>query len=374
MQRVVVLGAGMVGSAIAVDLHKQYDVTSVDVDRSHLKPLEEYYQINTITEDLSDPAAISAIIKDVDIVISAVPGSMGFNTLKTIIKNGKNVVDIAFFPEDPFDLDELAREKSVTAIVDCGVAPGMSNLLLGYHHRRMTVDSFECLVGGLPVKRILPYQYKAPFSPSDVIEEYLRPARFVENGRIVEKEALSDPEYIDIDPLGTLEAFNTDGLRSLIKTVNVPNMKEKTLRYPGHIDIIRVLRETGFFDKEPIDIKGQKISPLDLSSALLFRMWALGADEEEITVMRITISGVEKGRPQTYVYNMVDRYDKTTKTSSMARTTGYPCTAAANLVLHGKFNRTGICPPEYLGEKDDHVNFIMEYLKDRNIIYDVHVV
>lgn len=374
MQRVVVLGAGMVGSAIAVDLHKQYDVTSVDVDRSHLKPLDEYYQINTITEDLSDPAAISAIIKDVDIVISAVPGSMGFNTLKTIIENGKNVVDIAFFPEDPFDLDELAKEKSVTAVVDCGVAPGMSNLLLGYHHRRMTVDSFECLVGGLPVKRILPYQYKAPFSPSDVIEEYLRPARFVENGRIVEKEALSDPEYVDIDPLGTLEAFNTDGLRSLIKTVNVPNMKEKTLRYPGHIDIIRVLRETGFFDKEPIDIKGQKISPLDLSSALLFRMWDLGADEEEITVMRITISGVEKGHPQTYVYNMVDRYDKTTKTSSMARTTGYTCTAAANLVLHGKFNRIGICPPEYLGENEEHVNFIMEYLKDRNIIYDVRVV
>ncbi len=374
MQRVVVLGAGMVGSAIAVDLHKQYDVTSVDVDRSHLKPLDEYYQINTITEDLSDPAAISAIIKDVDIVISAVPGSMGFNTLKTIIETGKNVMDIAFFPEDPFDLDELAKEKSVTAIVDCGVAPGMSNLLLGYHHRRMTVDSFECLVGGLPVKRILPYQYKAPFSPSDVIEEYLRPARFVENGRIVEKEALSDPEYVDIDPLGTLEAFNTDGLRSLIKTMNVPNMKEKTLRYPGHIDIIRALRETGFFDKEPIDVKGQKISPLDLSSVLLFRMWDLGADEEEITVMRITISGVEKGRPQTYVYNMVDRYDKTTKTSSMARTTGYTCTAAANLVLQGKFNRTGICPPEYLGEKDDHVNFIMEYLKDRNIIYDVHVV
>ncbi|MCK4640527.1 MAG: saccharopine dehydrogenase NADP-binding domain-containing protein [Candidatus Marinimicrobia bacterium] len=374
MQRVVVLGAGMVGSAIAVDLHKQYDVTSVDVNRSHLKPLDEYYQINTITENLSDPAAISAIIKDVDIVISAVPGSMGFNTLKTIIENGKNVVDIAFFPEDPFDLDELAKEKSVIAIVDCGVAPGMSNLLLGYHHRRMTVDSFECLVGGLPVKRILPYQYKAPFSPSDVIEEYLRPARFVENGRIVEKEALSDPEYVDIDPLGTLEAFNTDGLRSLIKTVNVPNMKEKTLRYPGHIDIIRVLRETGFFDKKPIDVKGQKISPLDLSSALLFRMWDLGADEEEITVMRITISGVEKGHPRTYVYNMVDRYDKTTKTSSMARTTGYTCSAAANLVLHGKFNRTGICPLEYLGEKGDHINFIMEYLKDRNIIYDVRVV
>ncbi|MCD6441359.1 MAG: saccharopine dehydrogenase NADP-binding domain-containing protein [Candidatus Marinimicrobia bacterium] len=371
MQRIVVLGAGMVGSAIAVDLQKQYAVTSVDIDEIRLGHLKENYGINVISEDLSKPELLKKVIKNYDLVISAVPGSMGYQTLKTIIQNGKNVIDIAFFPEDVLDLDDLARKAGVTAVVDCGVAPGMSNLLLGYHYKRMKVESFECLVGGLPMKRTWPYQYKAPFSPSDVIEEYIRPARLVENGKVVIREALSEPEMVNIDPVGTLEAFNTDGLRSLIKTVNVPNMKEKTVRYPGHIDYIRVLRETGFFSDQPITVKGQTVVPLDVSSNLLFKQWELMPEEPEFTVMQITISGTEHDQPQTYIYDMYDQYDKITQTSSMARTTGYACTAVANLVLMGQFSRKGISPPEYLGEDSENVDFVLQYLKERNIIYHV---
>jgi len=371
MQRIVVLGAGMVGSAIAVDLQKQYAVTSVDIDEIRLGHLKEKFGINVISEDLSKHELLKKVIKNYDLVISAVPGSMGYQTLKTIIQNGKNVIDIAFFPEDVLDLDDLARKAGVTAVVDCGVAPGMSNLLLGYHYKRMKVESFECLVGGLPMKRTWPYQYKAPFSPSDVIEEYNRPARLVENGKVVIREALSEPEMVNIDPVGTLEAFNTDGLRSLIKTIDVPNMKEKTMRYPGHIDYIRVLRETGFFSDQPITVKGQTIVPLDVSSNLLFKQWELMPEEPEFTVMQITISGTEHDQPQTYIYDMYDQYDKITQTSSMARTTGYACTAVANLVLMGQFSREGISPPEYLGEDSENVDFILQYLKERNIIYHV---
>jgi len=371
MQRIVVLGAGMVGSAIAVDLQKQYAVTSVDIDEIRLGHLKENYGINVISEDLSKPELLKKVIKNYDLVISAVPGSMGYQTLKTIIQNGKNVIDIAFFPEDVLDLDDLARKAGVTAVVDCGVAPGMSNLLLGYHYKRMKVESFECLVGGLPMKRTWPYQYKAPFSPSDVIEEYIRPARLVENGKVVIREALSEPEMVNIDPVGTLEAFNTDGLRSLIKTIDVPNMKEKTVRYPGHIDYIRVLRETGFFSDQPITVKGQTVVPLDVSSNLLFKQWELMPEEPEFTVMQITISGTEHDQPQTYIYDMYDQYDKITQTSSMARTTGYACTAVANLVLMGQFSRKGISPPEYLGEDSENVDFVLQYLKERNIIYHV---
>lgn len=371
MQRIVVLGAGMVGSAIAVDLQKQYAVTSVDIDEIRLGHLKENYGINVISEDLSKPELLKKVIKNYDLVISAVPGSMGYQTLKTIIQNGKNVIDIAFFPEDVLDLDDLARKAGVTAVVDCGVAPGMSNLLLGYHYKRMKVESFECLVGGLPMKRTWPYQYKAPFSPSDVIEEYIRPARLVENGKVVIREALSEPEMVNIDPVGTLEAFNTDGLRSLIKTIDVPNMKEKTVRYPGHIDYIRVLRETGFFSDQPITVKGQTVVPLDVSSNLLFKQWELMPEEPEFTVMQITISGTEHDQPQTYIYDIYDQYDKITQTSSMARTTGYACTAVANLVLMGQFSRKGISPPEYLGEDSENVDFVLQYLKERNIIYHV---
>ena len=369
MEKVVVLGAGMVGRAIALDIKKRCNVTVVDINQDNLMKFDNDFQIDTTTQNLADKAALDRVILNADLVISAVPGSMGFETLKRIIENGKNVIDIAFFPEDAFELEELAIKNDVTAIVDCGVAPGISNLLLGYHNQNMRVESFTCLVGGLPVERIWPFEYKAPFSPADVIEEYIRPARFVENGKIVIKEALSDPELIYFDQIGTLEAFNTDGLRSLIKTIDAPNMIEKTLRYPGHIDKIRVLKESGFFNSDAMNIGGKKIIPLEVSSHLLIKQWKMEDDEEEFTVMRITISGTENNKPKTYVYNMLDRFDPVTKISSMARTTGYTCTAAANLVLDGDFQRKGICPPEYIGEKDENVNYILNYLKKRNIVY-----
>ncbi len=369
MKKIVVLGAGMVGRAIALDMKKRCNVTVVDFNQGNLNKLEQDSQLITIEQNLTEKPMLDRIISGADLVISAVPGSIGFETLRRIIENGKNVVDIAFFPEDAFELNEKASKNNVTAVVDCGVAPGMSNLLLGYHNQKMQVDRFICLVGGLPVERRWPYEYKAPFSPADVIEEYIRPARFVEHGKIVVKEALSDPELVDFKQIGTLEAFNTDGLRSLIKTINAPNMIEKTLRYPGHIEKIRVLKESGFFSSDAIIVDGAQVIPLNISSQLLFKQWKLGDTEEEFTVMRITIVGKENDNQKTYIYDMLDYFDPVTKISSMARTTGYTCTAVANLVLDGNFHRKGICPPEYIGENPENVKYIFDYLKNRNISY-----
>ena len=188
------------------------------------------------------------------------------------------------------------------------------------------------------------------------------------------KEALSDSELIKFEGVGTLESWNSDGLRSLIKTMpNIPNMIEKTLRYPGNIEYLRVLRESGFFSYEEIEVKGQKVRPIDLTAKLLFPKWKLKPGEEEFTVMRIRISGQENGSKKTYQYNLLDRTDKETGTLSMARTTGYTCTAVAQLVADGTFNRKGICPPEYLGEEQNHFEFIQQYLKDRNVKYQVTV-
>ena len=132
--------------------------------------------------------------------------------------------------------------------MDCGVAPGMGNIIFGHHNESMEISDYECLVGGLPIKREWPYEYQAVFSPIDVIEEYIRPARYVQNKKIIVREALSDTELVDFDEIGTLESWNSDGLRSLIKTMShVPNMIEKTLRYPGCVEYLKVLRETGFF-------------------------------------------------------------------------------------------------------------------------------
>ncbi len=368
MHKIVILGAGMVGRAMAIDLAKDHDVTSVDLNESALKELSAF-NIKTIKADLSDVNVVKKIVTDFDLVIGAVPGFMGYKTCKAVIEAKQNIVDISFFPEDCFELDELAKQNNVTAIVDCGVAPGMDNILLGYHNKRMKVSNFECYVGGLPQKREKPFEYKAPFSPVDVLEEYTRPARYVENGFIVTKPALSDAEYLEFEQIGTLEAFNTDGLRSLMFTMKIPNMKEKTLRYPGHIEYIKVLKESGFFGEEKININGVEVSPIDFTSKVLFKKWKLNPDEEEFTVMLVIIEGEKNGKPEKHIYNLFDKYNRETKTSSMARTTGYTATAAANLVLQGKFDRKGIIPPEYLGEDEIAFNFIIDYLKDRGIFY-----
>ncbi|MBC8047383.1 MAG: saccharopine dehydrogenase NADP-binding domain-containing protein [Fimbriimonadaceae bacterium] len=373
MKKVIVLGAGMVGRAMAIDLAKKYEVYSADISEENLQKLIPH-GIKTIQTDLSNGEKIKELIADKDLVIGAVPGFMGFETLKTIIECEKNCSDISFFNEDAFLLNDLAVKNDITIVTDVGVAPGMDNIILGYHNKRMQVEEFICLVGGLPQQRIWPYEYKAPFSPIDVLEEYIRPARYVKDGKIVIKEALTEPELMNFEGVGTLEAFNSDGLRSLIKTMpHIPNMIERTLRYPGHIELMRVLRETGFFSKEEIDVKGNKIKPIDVTGKLLFPKWKLGDEEHEFTVMRVIVKGKEKNKDVTYTYDLLDKYDTTTKTSSMARTTGYTCTAAAVLILENKFTRKGISTPEYLGEDENNFRDVLKYLEERKIYYKIFV-
>jgi lysine 6-dehydrogenase len=241
-------------------------------------------------------------------------------------------------------------------------------MVLGYHAPRMAVESFRCLVGGLPAVRTWPWQYKAPFSPIDVLEEYTRPARLVEHGEIITRPALSEPEMVEIAQIGTLEAFNTDGLRSLLTTMrDIPNMVEKTLRYPGHIDLVRALRESGFLGREPITAGGIQVRPVDVTAALLFQQWRLGRGESEFTAMEISVRGQEGGQPRTYVYRLLDRTDERTGASSMARTTGYTCTAAARLVLEGQFTRRGICPPEYVGADGRCFEHVLAVLAARGV-------
>ncbi|MEP6676324.1 MAG: saccharopine dehydrogenase C-terminal domain-containing protein [Ferruginibacter sp.] len=369
--RIAVLGAGMVGRAIAIDLAKDHAVTSFDISEHSLNILNKKNNaVKTVKADLTDFDNYIFLLNDFDIVVTAVPGFMGYQTLEAVIKAKKNVVDISFFPEDALQLDELAKKNNVTAIVDCGVAPGMSNLILGYYNAQMNVMSFECMVGGLPKKRIPPFEYKAPFSPVDVIQEYIRPARLMEHGNIVTKPALSDAAIIDFERPGPLECFNTDGLRSLLFTMShIPDMKEQTLRYPGHIDLIKKMIAAGFFDEQQITINDCSISPLEFSSALLTKQWKLGETEEEFTLMQVKITGQKNNKKETVIYDLFDEYDVATETSSMARTTGYTCTAAVNLLINKLFTAAGIFPPELIGSNTACFNFILNYLAERKVIY-----
>lgn len=372
MSNVIVLGAGMVGSSMAIDMAKNHRVTVSDLSQDVLGKVKQKCTGLTIQQvDVTNKKELQGIIKQHDLVINAVPGFLGFNTLKTIIEAGMNVIDISFFSENSLELDALAKKHKVTAIVDCGVAPGMDNIILGYYNEIMKLTDFECLVGGLPKIKKWPFCYKAPFSPIDVIEEYTRPARYVEHGKEVVREPLTDCEYIEFDKVGTLEAFNSDGLRSIILTMpHIPNMKEKTLRYPGHVEYVNVLKESGFFATEKIEVNGHLISPLDFTSKILFDEWKLGKTEEEITVMRITLIGKNaNGQTEEVVYSMHDEYDSKTKTSSMARTTGYTATAAANMFLDGVFKEKGVFPPELVGKHKACFDYFLTYLEERNIHY-----
>ncbi|MFT4697964.1 MAG: lysine 6-dehydrogenase [Flavobacteriaceae bacterium] len=372
MHSIIVLGAGMVGSAIAIDLAKKHKVTLTDVNQKVLDKVHKKCDSLTVqTLDVTQKEVLQSTIKQHDLVVCAVPGFLGYETLKNIIEAEMNVIDISFFSENSLDLDTLAKEKNVTAIVDCGVAPGMDNVILGYYNEKMKLTDFECLVGGLPKVKKWPFSYKAPFSPIDVIEEYTRPARYVEQSEVVVREPLTDCEFVEFEGVGTLESFNSDGLRSIIFTMpHIPNMKEKTLRYPGHVEYVRVLKESGFFNTNEIEVNGTKISPLEFTSNILFSEWKLGETEEELTVMRITLKGEnEQGEIEEVVYNLHDEFCQNTQTSSMARTTGYTAAAAANIFLEGKFSEKGVFPPELVGKHETCFRYFMNYLKERNINY-----
>jgi saccharopine dehydrogenase-like NADP-dependent oxidoreductase len=370
---VVVLGAGLVGGPMALDLALDENilVTVVDKEPSALEQIASSDpRIAIVNADLSSPQEVAALVSESDLVLSAVPGYLGFETLKAVIATGKHVVDIAFFPENPFDLDGLAKHHGVVAIVDCGVAPGMSNVLIGHATRLLErVDTVLIYVGGLPEIREWPYEYKAGFSPIDVIEEYTRPARYVENGQLVVRPALSDPELVHFPKVGTLEAANTDGLRTLVQTIDAPNLKEKTLRYPGHIEKMLVLSETGFLDKDPIEVEGSSVRPIDVTTKLLFPKWKLEPGDVDITVLRVIVEGEATGRRKRYTYELFDRYDEPSGVHSMARTTGYTATMAVRLLAQGLYTTPGITPPEYLGRNDACVSFLLDGLRERGVEY-----
>ena len=376
MSRIVILGAGPVGRYIAIDLCKDPDceVTSVDISRESLAQLAKEHPVQTRVEDLSTAQAVTRAVNDADVVIGAVPGPMGYAMLEAVIRAGKNIVDISYFLEDPFELDELAKEKEVTVVVDCGVAPGMSNIILGDHMRKMTVTDYECYVGGFPKDRNAPLGYKTDFPVLEVFEEYSAPGKNVEDGKLVEKPALSETMTIDLPQVGTMTCLNSDGLRTLLHTSasEIPNMFEKTLRYPEHVDQMRIFDNLGFFSQTPIQVNGVSVRPIDVTASVLTPFWKYEPGESDLTVMRLIISGDEDGKPMIYTYDMYDEYDPATGIPSMARTTGYTCAAVSRLVLDGGYPQTGIIAPETLGRAEGCRDSVQKYLEDRGVHCKMH--
>lgn len=378
MPKVTVLGAGMVGSVMAADLASDQglDVTIADVREENLaKAAAREPRLRTVRADLSDVAAVKKLIAGADLVCGALASRIGFQTLRAVIESKKNYADISFFAENALELDGLARANGVTAVVDCGVAPGMSNMTAGYAASYFDrCDFIGIYVGGLPRERRWPFQYKAGFSPADVLEEYTRPSRIIEGGKLVVREALSEPELMDFAGVGTLEAFNTDGLRSLAYTLKVPRMVEKTMRYPGHIELMRVLRHLGLFSQEAVEVPGAdggrvRVRPLDVISTLMFPQWTYAPGEEDLTIMRVIAEGEKGGRRERLTWDLSDAYDAKTGATSMSRTTAFPCTIMARKILSGAYRRPGVVPPEFIGQAPGMLASVLAELENRGIRY-----
>ena len=375
--KTLVLGAGLVGRIIALDLagDAQRQVTVVDIDPNRLAEAERAgaqggVQLTAQEADCSDSQAIASLCDEHELVVGALPSHLGLQTLETVIRAGCPYCDISFMAEDARAHHALALERGVTAIVDCGVAPGMSNLLAGIAARRLQpCRSITIRVGGLPVDRSGPWAYKAPFSPYDVIEEYLRPARLVRDGAIVVREALSEPINITYPHVGELEAFNTDGLRSLADTLDVPHMTEQTLRYPGYRDAIMLLRESGLLDETPIEVDGVMVTPRSLTCAKLFPLWTYAPGEADLTIMRVEAEGDVDGVPTHVQWDLYDEYDPATGFLSMARTTGFPATIMARAIESGFVDRPGVHPPEALADVPGLLEHLFEGLVARGVKY-----
>jgi saccharopine dehydrogenase-like NADP-dependent oxidoreductase len=355
MAKICQIGAGMVGRTMALDLSTNHDLYLADFNLDHLESIKlTSPSIHIKQLDVNIKSDLVDFIEPADIVLLAVPGFMGYRTLKVILESRKDVVDISFSPENLMKLSDIAVKNNVTAIFDTGVAPGLPNYALGFHNKEIDIQSFEYYVGGLPLFPEPPFNYKAPFSPIDVIEEYTRPARMMKDNKIITKPAMSDLEIKGFKGVGELEAFNTDGLRSILYTMNhISNMKEKTLRYPGHIKLVQEYLKDGRF--EPKNIKK--------TSKELFQAWKLKKDEPEFTLLDIIIKSPDK----VIKYHLYDEFDSINKNSSMARTTGYTATASIHLILNNLFNKKGVFPPEIVGEKQECFEFIVSYLKDRKV-------
>lgn len=367
---VVVLGCGRVGATMAKDLAADpaLTVTAVDSREENLERLPVEPSIARRRVDVRDTKALVKAIAGADLVMGALASELAFATLRSVIEAGKNVCDVSFMSEDAMELDGLAHERGVTAVFDCGVAPGLSNLIVGHVHRLLDeTERVQIYCGGLPKVRQWPYEYKAPFAPEDVIEEYTRPARIVEYGELVVKPAMSDPELIDFPQVGTLEAFNTDGLRSLIRSIPARHMVEKTLRYPGHIQLMRALRDTGFFEKIHIDVGGSRVRPIDVTAALLFPLWAFEEDEEEFTLLRVAVEGRQGQRRVCHTYELYDEFDSVNRVTAMARTTGFPAAIVGRMLLAGAFPQPGVHPPERLAAREGVLEEVSEELGRRGV-------
>ena len=369
--KVLVVGCGKVGSEIVRDLAASKDVDSVvatDVSPESLDRVRKWPKVETVRGDLGQRRTLMRLMNGADLVCGALPGRLGFELLQEAVGLGRDVVDISYTSKDPFKLNQRALSENCTLVPQCGVAPGFTNMCLGDASKRLEkMSRVRIFVGGLPQKPVPPLNYRVVFSLEDVINEYTRPVRVIENGHRKIVEPLSGRGFLGFPGVGNLEYFLTDGLGTLPRSFpKVRNMHELTLRYPGHAETMNILRVLGYFDRRKMKVEGIQIEPRRLSIEVLKSAFSLGTPED-LLAFRVDVEGVSRGRKVLVRYQMLDRFDRKNGVSAMARTTAYPCTSVALLLGRKRLPWRGVVPPEKIALDPELFNFVLSHLRARGI-------
>jgi saccharopine dehydrogenase-like NADP-dependent oxidoreductase len=372
--KVLILGCGNIGSVAAEDLAKSISsiqVVVADKNETRAKEVAERIgrgNVSWIQLDATNPSKLANALKDFDLVMGFLPGKLGYRLTRACIDAGKDLVDVSYMSENPLALTDNAIKANVTIAPDCGLAPGISNILVGHAAAELDkVQAVHIMVGGLPEKPVPPLDYVITWSPENLIDEYMRKARIVKEGKIIEVEALSGLEEIEFPEFGKLEAFYTDGLRTLPQTItDAYDMWEKTLRYPGHAEKIKLLKTLGFFEEEQIDVEGVSVSPRKLT-VKLFEQKLRKPEIKDIVALKVEVAGVKNGRQTRYVYQLLDHYDEKRGITAMARTTAYSASIIAQFILKKALKEKGVVPTEKIGKNNALFQLFLDELEKRGI-------
>lgn len=346
MLRILILGGGAQGRVIAADLARSLPEATVRVADRVAPQLAPLPNLSWLEADLGEAPALERAIAGCDLAVGALPSRLGDLAMRAALAARRPMVDVSFAAESPLALDAAARAAGVYLVPDCGLAPGLSHLIAGrLVAEHGAPDSLTIYVGGVAQDRAAPYGYVVTWSPDDLLEEYRRPARVRRGGRTVELPVFDEMERLSVDGVGELEAFLSDGLRTLLETLpEVPEMSEKTLRWPGHAAAVQPLLAEGRF----LDVIRARcmIQPArDLVVLIVRARW--GATAREVL--------------------LVDRYDEATGLTAMSRTTALTTAVVAQRAARGGVRGAGVLPLEHLARDAGFYDFVIAEMGRRGV-------
>jgi lysine 6-dehydrogenase len=378
------MGAGKMGVVLAKDLVEsdaQNRVTLVDINPKQLEKAKEFIRskrLFLLQRDVEDEKQREEIFERKDVALSALLHRHSFLALRTAVRKGIHFVDlVGEKPLDRLEYNAAAKKKRVTVISGLGVSPGITNICAGRAaHLLDEVDKALIYVGGNPVHPKPPLNYRIVYAVESLLDFYERKALILKKGKIKEVEPLSGLESIPFPPsFPEMECFYTDGLNSLLYTMKGKikgELAEKTIRHKGHAQQVKVLKACGLFSRKAIRSGKKRVIPREVLEAVLDSKMKLGK-EKDVTLLRIIVSGKKSGKPVSHVFEMTDFYDSKKGYSSMARTTCFPASIAAQMIASGRIIRRGSLFPEEVFQAELYLPF-MDELKERSVIVSHNII